>query len=404
MRGHRADYDDWAELVGDQRWSYEGQLPYFKRAENVVNPHCDQAQHGVKGLVTVTSVSTTGRQFPLRNAVLKAWEELGIQYNPDGNSGNPLGVAELHESRANGLRQVASSCYSLQGVTVLTSSMVTRILLTEIDGDPSSPVRAVGVELEDGTEYKATKEVVLSAGAYRSPQVLMLSGIGCKDQLSSHGIRAIIDLPDVGAHLKDHLLYSTFWRLQHPEEEGGLVLGSTNPLFSQQHFTTGVPLDWVTTTTLPTDGLRKAIKRDEGGEPTSSPSSSFSQHPLLRVERAFMESLVTYAAMSPADPAIPFDGSHITATLVGLTPTSKGTVKLASADPKQRPLIDPQFYTTEVDRYAFRDGVRRITTLLTQTSTGKRIFAGESPPARFRPLSQETTDEEIDARIAHSAL
>lgn len=352
----------------------------------------------------MTSVSTTERQFPLRNAVLKAWKEVGVQYSPDGNGGNPLGVAELHENRANGLRQIASSCYSLRGVTVLTNSLVTKILLSGSNETPSLPIQAVGVQLANGTEYKATKEVILSAGAYRTPQILMLSGIGPKAQLAAHGIPSIVDLPDVGEHLKDHVMYSTYWKLRDPDEQGGLVLGSRNPLFTQQQFATGVPLDWVTTTTLPRDRLSAAIERDENTNVTSPPSYPTSKHPLLRTERAFMETLITYAAMNPADPVIPFDGSHITATLVGLQPTSKGTVKLASADPHQGPLIDPQCYTTEVDRYAFRDAVRRLTTLMTQTSWSKTLFAGETPPAEFPPLAQDTTDGEIDARIAHSAL
>ncbi|KAK5052585.1 hypothetical protein LTR84_002450 [Exophiala bonariae] len=401
MRGHKPDFDDWAELVRDHRWSYDGQLPYFKRVENVVDPCTDQAQHGVRGPITVTSVSTTGRQYPLRNAVLKAWKELDIQHKPDGNSGDPLGVVEYHENRANGDRQIASSCYSLNGVTVLTNSLVARVILEGTDAGCSYPVRAVGVRLADGTEYKATREIILSAGAYRSPQLLMLSGIGCKTNLASHGIPAIIDLPEVGKHLKDHPMYSTYWKLRNPEEQGGLVLGSKNPLFTQPQFTTGNPVDWITTTSLPLEGLRKAVEKDEGiVDPISSAGS---QHPLLRTDRAFVELFVVYAASNPTDPVIPFDGSHITASIVGLQPTSEGTVKLASANPHHGPLIDPQYYTTEVDRYAIRDAVRRITKLFTQTSWSETIIAGETPSYQFPPLHHGITDDEIDARIANSA-
>lgn len=401
MRGHKPDFDDWAELVGDQRWSYNGQLPYFKRVEKIVDPGTDQAQHGLKGPISVTSVSTTGRQYPLRNAVLKAWKEVGIQQKPDGNCGDPLGVVEYRENRANGKRQIASSCYSLKGVTVLTNSLVAKIILDGTNGGRSSPIRALGVQLVDGTEYRAAREVILSAGAYRSPQLLMLSGIGCKTHLASHCIPVVIDAPEVGKHLKDHPMYSTYWKLRSPEERGGLVLGSKNPLFTQPQFATGNPVDWITTTTLPTEGLRKAIEKDEGTiEPVSSLAS---QHPLLRTVRAFAELFVVYAASSANDPVILFDGSHVTASIVGLQPTSKGTVRLASANPLQGPLIDPQCYTTEVDRYAMRDAVRRTTALFTRTSWSASMIAGETPPSDFPPLSQETTDDEIDARIAHSA-
>ena len=119
----------------------------------------------------------------------------GAKFNPDMNSGDPNGVAQLVENWHNVSRQHAAICYDLKGVSVITDTVVQRVVF---EGD-----RAVGVELTDGSKLSSTKEVILCAGAIRTPQVLMLSGIGPSSELSKFNIKQTADLP-VGLNLHDH--------------------------------------------------------------------------------------------------------------------------------------------------------------------------------------------------------
>lgn len=246
--------------MDDKRWSYEGLLPYFKRSETHFDLTGDPEQHGFNGPYTsapcfsrgisanfesgpihTTNVSSSGRQFPLRDTILKLWSNLGLNRIHDANNGRPQGIAELTESWRDGKRQVTSSVYPLKGVQVLTSSLVRRIILNDSK-------LAIGIELADGEKHmlKNNGEVILSAGAYRTPQVLMLSGIGPPDQLSEHDIPVLVGLPEVGRNLHDHLLMFRYWKLRNPER--GLSVGS--PLFNGPNYEKGGPVDWLVTSPI----------------------------------------------------------------------------------------------------------------------------------------------------------
>ncbi|KAF9887526.1 hypothetical protein FE257_010104 [Aspergillus nanangensis] len=392
MRGDSSDFDLWADLVDDDQYNYENMLPYFKRTEEYYNPDLSPGQHGADGPLFVASTTSAGRQFPLRDQVAEAWDENGVDALPDldGNAGHNQGRAELTEDRRDGLRQLASSAYDLGGVTVLTETLVKRITLSKAKGT----VRATGIELVNGTRYHG-KEIIASAGSYRTPQLLMLSGIGPEETLSELGIDPIVNAPEVGQNLHDHLEFQMFWKLKDPS--AGYAVGSDNPLFSQPEFGTGMPLDWVVTTTVPQAGLISAIQADEGQKPAHS-------HPLLRKARSFLEHFVIYAAGSAADPVVPADGSHIMTTMVHFLPTSKGYVTINSADPSKPPVIDPQYYTTQVDQYAIRQGIRDATNLMLGTAVGKSLIAQETAPDDFDPITLNATDAYIDARYKHNAF
>lgn len=124
----------------------------------------------------------------------------------DVNGGNPIGIAPYTENWRNGKRQPSGRAYGLQGVRVLTNSVVRRILL---EGDV-----AKGVELNDGRKITATREVILSCGAIRTPQILMLSGIGPAEELSKHGIEQLIDALEVGRNFHDHIAMSQLYKVR----------------------------------------------------------------------------------------------------------------------------------------------------------------------------------------------
>ncbi len=147
------------------------------------------------------NVTSSGRNYPLRDMVKAAWEAVGLEQIPDANSGSPQGFAEVTENRKDGTRQIASDVYPLSGVKVMTETLVKRVVVEQIDGRKI----ATGVELASGAVITANEEIIISAGAYRTPQVLMLSGIGPIAELKKHGIAQVVDLPEVGKNLHDHL-------------------------------------------------------------------------------------------------------------------------------------------------------------------------------------------------------
>ncbi|KAI9760263.1 MAG: hypothetical protein M4579_001777 [Chaenotheca gracillima] len=385
IRGDTADYEEWSNLVGDSRWSYKGLLPYFKKTEHHYDPNADPEQHGFDGPIYTASVTSTGRHYPLRDRVKAAWERLGVHHNPDANAGSPKGLAELIENRRNGLRQLSSSAYSLEGVKVMTETIVKRVTIEEQHGKNV----ATGVELANGEIIRAKREVIVSTGAYRTPQLLMLSGIGPKEQLKQHSISTIVDSPEVGKNFHDHLGLWQWWKLRHPEE--GLSLGT--PLWTDPSYMSGMPLDWVVTDTVPSEPLKAALAKDTGA-PVSD------DHPLINPPRCHTESVVVYAPTFASDFGvdIPMDGSHITTGVVIFLPTSRGSVTLTTSDPAAPPAIDPNYFATEADKAMMRAGLRKIARLFQETPEGQAMVESETVAEGFTPMTPNSTDEELDAR------
>jgi choline dehydrogenase-like flavoprotein len=329
-------------------------------------------------------VSSTGRKFPLRETVLKLWSNLEIPHIHDLNDGQPQGISDLVENWRDGKRQMAQSVYPLQGVRVITSTFVRRILFND-------KKIAMGVELANGERVDLNEggQVIISAGTYRTPQVLMLSGIGDPSQLSQHSIPVVVDLPDVGQNLHDHLMMRRYWKLRHPEK--GLAVGS--PLFGGPNYDKGGPTDFMVRAPIAPDALKVAIEKDEG--PISD------DHPLLKGPRTHVEMLLMYLAYGTEEQGlnIPVDGSSVTTFWMGCLPTSRGSISLASSDPTENPIIDPNYYATETDRHVMREGFRMQSRLMFETPEGKELVESEHTPPGYPILDTNASDGEIDARI-----
>lgn len=389
-RGNAADYDRWADRVGDSGWSYKGLLPYFKRSETHFNLDADPAQHGRTGPIHNISVSASSpsRHYPLKEPLRAAWERLGVKYTPDANSGSPMGLGELVENWRDGQRQPSNDAYCLSkrpNVRVMTNAMVRRIIL---EGNSGKKV-ATGVEVVDGRRFMATREVILSAGAYRTPQVLMLSGIGRAEELNQHGIPQLVNAPEVGRNFHDHYAFNQWWKLREPEKP--LSIG--NPHWSDPAYALGLPCDWIVTLQAPREELERALQCD--GE------TDIKDHPSLKPDVFHLEVLVVYApagaTISKVD--IPMDGTHIATAVLGMAPTSRGRITLASADPTAPPRIDPNYYASEIDRAALRAGIRQVAKLLLETPEGRDMVECETTHPGFAPLGPDSTNEEIDARV-----
>ncbi|PWY87046.1 glucose dehydrogenase [Aspergillus sclerotioniger CBS 115572] len=390
MRGAREDYDLWASLVGDRQWSYQGLLPYFRKLESHFDSHADPEIHGFKGPIKTESVSYTGRKYPLRQPVQAAWNAVGVTYNPDINSGNPYGLVEVVENRVGGIRQMSSTVYPLD-VIIMTETFVKRVLVEERHGRKI----AIGVELEDDGQSRiiTRREVIVSAGAYRTPQLMMLSGIGPSEELRTRGIDVVLDLPDVGRHFLDHVAVPQWWKLRHPEK--GLAIGS--PTLRDPACFRGNPIDFVVLESVPLEGLRQALAKD-------APNRNPDEHPLISSQRVHTETVTVYVAQNPQNPMIAVDGTHITTFMCCMLPTSRGSIKLADRDIRSAPHIDPNYCATETDRYVLRDGLRKLREALRDTTAGQGIIDSETVEENFQPLGPNTDDQAIDNLIRRRAM
>ncbi|UYP75870.1 GMC family oxidoreductase [Pantoea dispersa] len=203
MRGHKQDYADWNQALGHQGidWSWEALLPHFTAIED--NDHLGAPNHGVGGPM---KVSHLGHFSPLSRAYVKTLQGLGIPYTADFNSGNPSGVGFMQHTIDAQTRQRCSVVDAFINplrhdarLTLVTGAQVEEVLF---DGTCASGVRY----RQDGQpqQARASREVILAAGAYQTPKLLMLSGIGPQEQLKQHGITVRHALPGVGKNLQDH--------------------------------------------------------------------------------------------------------------------------------------------------------------------------------------------------------
>ena len=288
------------------------------------------------------------------------------------NSGDPNGVAQLVENWHHASRQHAAICYELKGVHVMTNTVVERVVVEHS--------QATGVELSDGQILKASKEVILSCGALRTPQLLMLSGIGPKSELSKFDIKQVVDLP-VGQNLQDHGSINIVWKLKNPDN--GYAFGS--PAFNKPEYATGNPMDWFATAAAPDDDLQKAANVD---------GTIFKPGPRTDYEVTVMYAMTASAPVEIA----PMNGTHITTGVVCMSPTSRGTLTLASSKATDDPIVDPRYFTTEHDRVVIRAGMRRALQAM-ESSVLRDFIEGETAPPGMPSISSASSDNELDKRI-----
>lgn len=386
-RGSRKDFEVWAKMVGDESWSYDGVKEYYMRSEEWYDKAADKEEHGFDGPIyaTSTAASSENRLYPLRNDFKKALESIGVAQIEDKNTGYPLGFTDYTENFRAGKRQLASEAYGLTGVDVVTDALVQRVIFNNKEGNNT----AVGVELVDGKIFSAAKEVILSAGAMRTPQILFLSGIGPKDVLSQNDIPLILDSPEVGMNFHNHLVVFQQWKLRNPQL--GLSVGT--PKWTDAAYTMGLPTDWIVFQNQSSAELKQAL---------GSTSDTIEGHALLDPEMAHTETLIIYTSGTAEQVGIniPSDGSHIGSGVIGLTPTSRGTVSISSASITDPPVLDANFYATEADRVVMRASIRDTVRLMQDTPEGKAAVESETPPEGYAPLTLESTDKDIDERVS----
>ena len=321
VRGNRWDYDHWAAL-GNDGWSYDEVLPYFKRAEN--NEQFDDAYHGQGGPLNVTYPRHAS---PLNQAFLDAAAMNGLALNPDYNGERQEGAFLYQVTQRNGERCSAAKAYLTPNLQRPNLSVVTHALSAKVTLDGR---RATGVEYLQGNERKqvrARREVILSSGAFGSPQLLLLSGIGPAGELQKIGIPVQHDLPGVGKNLQDHIDYVQSWRTASDTQTFGVSMRGTAKL-------TRAIFEW----RGKRSGMLTSTIAEAGAFLRSSPDQSV---PDLQI--VFVLGLVD-------DHARKMHAGHGFSSHVDvLRPHSRGEVSLRSRDPHEAPLIDPKFLDDERD-------------------------------------------------------
>lgn len=362
IRGHASDYDHW-ESLGNQGWSYSALLPYFKRSEN--NADIQNEYHGQNGPLSVSNLQT---ENPFHGIYLNAAKQAGFKINPDFNGADQEGVGIYQVTHKNGERCSAARAYlhphmgKRDNLHVETGVTVSKIIF---EGK-----KAVAVEyLQNGQKHtiKANKEIIVCAGAFQSPQLLMLSGVGPAQHLKEHGIEVLHDLPGVGQNLQDHPDFIFSYKAKSLDLVGFSFPGlarMTGQIFRYIKERKGM----IATNFAEGGGF---LKTDES---LKAPD----------VQLHFVISIVE-------DHARKMHLSHgYSCHVCLLRPQSRGQVTLKNTDPSSAPLIDPAFLKEEAD----------LETLVKGYKLTKKLL--DSPAlADIRQSDMVTANIQTDDEIKH---
>lgn len=367
VRGHAKDYDEWASL-GCEGWSWADVLPWFKKAEDNIRGADDL--HGRGGPLQVCDQNWIR---PINQAFLKACEQKGHRQNDDFNGPQQEGAGVYQATQfwngpKRGERCSAAAAYlhdvmTRRNLTVVTEAHVSRIVVER--------GRAVGVAYRFGKEermIRASREVLLSAGALQSPQILMLSGIGPADHLSSLGIPVVLDRKEVGANLQDHLDYTMIFRSPETDMFGMGFMAMRDLLRAAN--------EWRTERM----GHLRSTCAESGAFLKTDPT----------LDRPDIQ-LHFLVAMVDDHVRKMHWGHGYSCHVCVLRPHSRGTVRLASADPSANPLIDPAFLSDPRDIETMRKGARAMAEIMAAPALNN--FRG----AELYPSGQ--SDSELDAAI-----
>jgi len=369
MRGQRSDYDHW-EGLGNRGWAWNDVLPVFKQSENY--QHGADEFHGGDGELRV-------EERRVNWEILEAWrdaaEQCGIPKIKEFNRGDNFGNSYFQMNQRRGTRWSATKAFlrpvtARPNLTVITNAHVRRLIIE----DGTDGKRAAGAEvLMDGGGvliFNASREVILSAGAIGSPQILQVSGIGPGQLLSSNGIRVIHDLPGVGENLQDHLQVRSVYKVENTvtlNQRANSLIGKIVMGLEYMAFKTG-PL------TMPPSQLGAFAKSDPS---QSSPNIEWHVQPLSLDK--FGEPLHSFNAITPS--------------VCNLRPSSRGHVRIKSPDAAVSPGITLNYLSTEEDRRVAVEGIRFT----------RRIMAAPAL-SKYRPAEMKPgPDLNSTADLMHAA-
>ncbi|WP_293374626.1 choline dehydrogenase [Nevskia sp.] len=376
IRGHAWDYDHWASL-GNDGWSYKDVLPYFRRMEHfeaIDKVDDGRSFHGVDGPLNVAEPRYVN---PLMHAFLAAGQQAGHALTDDFNGAQQEGVGLYHTMQKDGQRCSNARAYltaakGRDNLTIITDAHAARVLF---EGK-----RAVGLRYVKGGrihDIKARSEVILSAGAIGSPQLLLLSGVGPKAELARHAIPQVQELPGVGENLQDHLDIHITMREKTRHSISLRPLGLLKSAINL---------------------LRYLIGRR--GELTSNfaQAGGFIKSDDTQTIPDLQWHLVPFVYAHHGQKLAPLF-KHYAYTLMTcfLRPESRGRIRLRDADPKTPPLIEANYLATERDMDALVAGFRKAREVLNQPAMAKHAVDELEPGIKVQ------SDDEIRAYIRAKA-
>jgi choline dehydrogenase len=358
IRGHRYDYDHW-RVLGNEGWSYDEVLPYFKKAEN--QERGLSAFHGIGGPLNVADLQEPNT---LTRAFVRAGLELGLAFNDDFNAESQEGIGIFQVTQKDGRRHSVAAAYlkpalSRHNLTVQTGALVTRLLF---EGR-----RSTGVTYEYRNRQHqaiANREVILSGGAINSPHLLMLSGIGPAEHLRSHGIEVGADLPGVGQNLQDHLVAGALRYSLKP-----VSLSGATQLRNVMRYLL----------------FKKGLLTSNGGEAGCFVKTSPDLPAPDMQYHFFPGGFEDHGAIPIPD----YGGHGFVAGGCVLRPESRGTITLKSGDPRTPPAIQPCYLSNHNDLAKTIDAVKFVRKLFQA-----RAFAEFRGP-EYLPGEHIQSDEAI---------
>ena len=401
MRGQSRDYDQWAQLTGEDEWRWEHCVPDFKQHEDhykldsasrspdkrqrpISSNFADLHGHGDRNDAIAAwhghggewRVEKQRLRWDVLDAFALAAQQAGIAATDDFNSGSNEGVGYFEVNQKSGWRWntakafLRPACTQRANFTLWTGAQATQLLL---DTQPDGSRRCTGVQVRRGQEMvtvQARHEVILSAGAINSPQLLQLSGIGPAALLQQHGIAVLQDTPGVGANLQDHLQIRSVFKVQGVDTLNTLA----NSLWGKAK----IGLEYALTRSGPMSMAPSQLGAFTRSSPAFEwPNIEYHVQPLSL--DAFGEPLHAFPA--------------ITASVCNLNPTSRGTVHIKSNRFEDAPAIAPNYLATDEDRQVAVDSLRVTRRIMAQPAMAR------FRPEEFKPGVQYQSDDEL-ARLA----
>jgi len=383
MRGQARDFDGWAAATGDDAWSWQNCLPDFKAHEDHYRLD-NEADPKTGGNSRFSDMHGHGGEWRIEKQRLK-WEilesfaeaavEAGIPRSDDFNSGDNEGVGYFEVNQRSGWRWNTSKAFlrpakNRPNLTVWTQAHVERLVL---ENDGSGRKRCVGVVLRrhgQRAEVQARREVILSAGAIGSPQILQLSGIGPGGLLKRHGVEVLHDLPGVGENLQDHLQIRAVFKVGNAKTLNTLA----NSLFGKAMI-----------------GLEYVLKRS--GPMSMSPSQlgAFTRSDDTQAHANLEYHVQPLSLDAFGEPL--HNVPAFTASVCNLNPTSVGSVRIRSGKASDAPAIAPNYLSTEQDRKIAAESLRQVRRIVSQPALAKY------QPEEWKPGLQFQSDDEL-ARLA----
>ena len=371
MRGQARDYAGWAAATGDATWQWENVLPAFKQHED--HYLGADAMHGAGG---EWRVEKQRLRWDILDAFAQAAQQAGVPHSTDFNRGDNEGVGYFQVNQKRGWRWntakafLRPTCYGRPNFELWTGGQVARLLL---ERQANGSLRCTGAEVWTGGELvtvRATREVLLCAGAVGSPQLLQLSGIGPGALLQQHGIAVQADLPGVGENLQDHLQIRAVYKIS-----GAPTL---NVLASSLAGKARIGLQYLLSRSGPMSMAPSQLGAFTRSDP-GRPHANIQYHVQPLSLDAFGEPLHSFPAF--------------TASVCNLNPTSRGSVRIRSPRFGDAPAIAPNYLSTEADRQVAADSLRVTRRIAAQPALAP------FQPEEYKPGPQYQSDEDL-ARLA----